>query len=116
MKGSELDRKAAEIGGRIAYVRKLNELTQRELGERLGYGRGAVSKYESGMNEVPVDFVNDFCAEFKVSHAWVMAGAGAMQAESGAGGLDALVASLPAEVQSAVKLVVQELSAKTSSV
>jgi transcriptional regulator with XRE-family HTH domain len=55
------------IGKRIAALRKERELTQRELGERLGLTQGAVFNYEIAVTRVPAAVLVDLTRIFDVS-------------------------------------------------
>lgn len=43
------------VGSRIRYFRKLNNLTQKQLGEKVGVKHNTISSYEKGTNEADQD-------------------------------------------------------------
>lgn len=63
---------------RIRELRKVLNLTQEELGKRLGIKRNTIATYESGRNE-PIDAVISLiCREFNVNEEWLRNGTGEM--------------------------------------
>lgn len=67
-----------ELKERIAQVRKVYKLTQKEFGERIGVAANTVTNYESG-NRSPIDAVLvSICREFGVSEEWLRTGEGDM--------------------------------------
>lgn len=64
---------------RIKTVRKANNLTQTEFGERIGATRPMVASYEGGA-VVPGDTILKLISkEFSVSFAWLKTGEGPME-------------------------------------
>lgn len=67
-----------EMKDRIARVRKLLGLSQRQFGERIGVQRGTVTNYELGRN-IPTETVRQMiCREFGVRREWLENGGGEM--------------------------------------
>lgn len=67
-----------EMKDRIARVRKLLGLSQRQFGERIGVQRGTVTNYELGRN-IPTETVRQMiCREFGVRREWLETGEGEM--------------------------------------
>ena len=67
-----------EMKDRIARVRKLLGLSQRQFGERIGVQRGTVTNYELGRN-IPTETVRQMiCREFGVRREWLETGGGEM--------------------------------------
>ena len=50
-----------EIGKLIATLRKQKNMTQQDLGDKLGVGFRAVSKWERGINFPDIGLINDLC-------------------------------------------------------
>ena len=64
---------------RIKAVRKANNLTQTEFGERIGATRPMVASYEGGA-VVPGDTILKLISkEFSISYAWLKTGEGPME-------------------------------------
>ncbi|MDD3206734.1 MAG: helix-turn-helix transcriptional regulator [Lachnospiraceae bacterium] len=55
------------ISSNIAYYRKLNKLTQKELGEKLGVKSTTVSNWEQGANAPDMEILFDLCKLFNIS-------------------------------------------------
>ncbi|MBQ9833132.1 MAG: helix-turn-helix domain-containing protein [Clostridia bacterium] len=57
---------------RLKELRQLNNMTQDELGERLGIQKAAVSKYETGRVALPPDTLMKLCDIFSVSADYIL--------------------------------------------
>lgn len=55
------------VGERIKYFRKLNKMTQKMLGEKLGVKHNTISSYENGTNELNLDLLFDIANIFDIS-------------------------------------------------
>lgn len=92
---------------RLKEMRETLQLSQAELGEKVGVSGAAVSRWESGERAVPDVCVRAAVREFGVSEAWLRTGTGEMfQAKSREEELGALADSLfrdrPGSFRSAV--------------
>lgn len=80
---------------RLKEMRETLQLSQAELGEKVGVSGAAVSRWESGERAVPDVCVRAAVREFGVSETWLRTGAGEMfQAKSREEELGALADSL----------------------
>lgn len=55
------------VGQKIKYYRKLNKLTQKELGLKIGVKHNTISSYENGTNEPDQDLLFSLAAVFNIS-------------------------------------------------
>lgn len=55
------------VGNKILYFRKLNNLTQQDLAEKLGTTKQTISKYEKGKRKAHQDILFQLCDIFGVS-------------------------------------------------
>ena len=62
------------IGERIRQIRKARGLTLDKFGERIGFGKGAVSMMESGKSNVTNQTVLSICREFGIREEWLREG------------------------------------------
>ena len=78
------------LNERIRKLRKLLNLTQQELADKLKIGRGTLANYELGRNE-PLDAViYSICREFNVNERWLRFGEGDVFSPEPEDELDAL--------------------------
>lgn len=63
---------------RIALLRKALQLTQAEMGSRLGVTRAAISRIESGDRNLTERMIVDIIRNFNVSDHWIRTGDGEM--------------------------------------
>ena len=56
----------ARVGEKIAYYRKLHNLTQDELALKLYVTRQAISKWEKGISIPSIDMLLEICNEFQI--------------------------------------------------
>ena len=66
--------KKREIGERLAQVRALNRLSQKDVGEETGIPWRTYQNYEVGSRDVSADFVLKFCTRFSVRQEWLLDG------------------------------------------
>lgn len=67
---------------RIKELRKTLGLTLEKFGARLGVGKTAINKLESGQNNVTEQMVKSICREFNVDYIWLTTGEGEMFRDS----------------------------------
>ena len=67
------------IGERIRLIRKENGLTLDRFGERIGFGKGAVSMMESGKSNATNQTILSICREFGIRETWLRTGNGPMK-------------------------------------
>ena len=61
------------IGERIKYLRLLSEMSQEELGNRVGVQRAAINKYEKGsVTNVPIATIEKIATIFNVSPTYIV--------------------------------------------
>lgn len=73
----------ATLGDRIKELRKENEMTQEELGSRLGINRAAVNKYEKGtVVNIPVNTLLKLCDIFDVTPNYLILGQAEFEIEN----------------------------------
>lgn len=63
---------------RIRELRKSLGLTLEKFGARLGVGKTAINKLESGQNNVTEQMIKSICREFNVDYIWLTTGEGEM--------------------------------------
>lgn len=63
---------------RIKELRKKLNLSQKDLGKKIGISDAAVSKIEKGINSPSIQTIKSICREFNVSYAWLKDGKGDM--------------------------------------
>jgi len=56
-----------EFGSNMKFLRKQKKMTQKELGEVLGYGYTTISNYENGRNEPSIEDLKKISLYFKVT-------------------------------------------------
>lgn len=56
-----------DFGLLLRALRERSNLTQKQLGSRIGVSEGMISRYENNMSEPPFETVRDFAAIFNVS-------------------------------------------------
>lgn len=66
------------LGNRIKKLRKELDLTQQELGKRIGIKPNSISLIESGNRNASEQVILAICREFNVSEAWLRTGEGEM--------------------------------------
>jgi transcriptional regulator with XRE-family HTH domain len=94
-----------ELGRRIREARIAELITQRELAERSGLGRDAIAKYETGARSISVEDLRSIAAALNTT-AGVLLG----EQQAVAAGLVSNAQSLPAEVQTIVRVLEQHPS------
>ena len=61
------------IGERIKYLRTLADMSQEELGNRVGVQRAAINKYEKGsVTNIPIATVEKIATVFDVSPTYII--------------------------------------------
>ena len=66
------------LGNRIKKLRKELDLTQQELGKRIGIKPNSISLIESGNRNASEQVILSICREFNVSESWLRTGEGEM--------------------------------------
>lgn len=65
------------IGERLNYLReKKLEISQEDLGNKIGVSRFSISNYESGKRNLTDRVITDICREFGVNEVWLRTGEG----------------------------------------
>lgn len=65
------------IGERLNYLREEKlQISQEELGNKIGVSRFSVSNYESGKRNLTDRVIADVCREFGVNEVWLRTGEG----------------------------------------
>ena len=60
-------------GARIKYLRSLSDMSQEELGKRVGVQRAAINKYEKGTVEnIPIKTIEKIASVFDVSPTYIV--------------------------------------------
>lgn len=67
------------IGERVKIIRKENGLTMDKFGERVGVTKVAISRIESGVNNLTPQMAKAIAREFRVSEEWLKTGEGDMR-------------------------------------
>lgn len=63
---------------RVRMIRKAKSLTLEKFGERIGVGKTAISKIESGERGVTDQMCRSICREFNINEMWLRTGEGEM--------------------------------------
>lgn len=66
------------VGNRVKELRKALQLTQTELGDKIGITAGGLSKIESADREPSEPVLRAICREFGVNETWLRTGEGDM--------------------------------------
>ncbi|WP_096636402.1 helix-turn-helix domain-containing protein [Clostridium cochlearium] len=66
------------IAKRVTNIRKSNNLTQKEFGEKLGVSRDVIFNIESGRVKAKDLFLTHLCDIFNVNKEWLLTGEGEM--------------------------------------
>lgn len=65
-----------EIKDNLIALRTILDISQEELGNKIGLSRFSVSNYESGKRNVTDRVIQDICREFNVNEKWLRTGEG----------------------------------------
>jgi phage repressor protein C with HTH and peptisase S24 domain len=79
------------LNDRLRKLRKTLKLNQTEFGARIGVTDGAISRLETGSNNVTDLMVIAVCREFNVNETWLRTGEGEMFIQAAETAIDALV-------------------------
>lgn len=71
-----------KINERVRILRKNLGLTLEKFGNRLGVGKNAISRIETGKNGVTDQMIKSICREFNVDYIWLTTGEGEMFQDS----------------------------------
>lgn len=64
---------STHIGERIKYLRQLADMSQEELGKRVGVQRAAINKYEKGsVTNIPISTIEKIAVVFNVSPNYIV--------------------------------------------
>lgn len=67
------DKSFSTIGRRLRYLRKKANISQQSLSEEFGLGyRTAISEYENGKRQIPIDIAKKYSEKFNVSTDWII--------------------------------------------
>lgn len=66
------------MGERLRKVRKILEITQQQLADKLGVSRSNIAGYEAGRNDPGDAFISLFCKLYNVNEEWLRHGSGEM--------------------------------------
>ena len=65
------------VGERLNYLReKKLEISQEDLGNKIGVSRFSISNYELGKRNLTARVITDICREFGVNEIWLRTGEG----------------------------------------
>ena len=59
------------IAERLKYLRENSELTQQELGDKLGVTRATIASYETGKSSISVNILIEYAKFFNVTTDWI---------------------------------------------
>lgn len=77
------------MGERVKLLRKENNLSQEEFGEKINIkAKAHISSLESGKRSVTDRIINDICREFNVNEDWLRNGTGEMFVDASVLSLD----------------------------
>ena len=68
----------SEMKDRLKELRKVLDIKQREVAERLGVAVGVVGTWESGGSPIPRARIYQLCKEYNVRREWLETGVGEM--------------------------------------
>jgi transcriptional regulator with XRE-family HTH domain len=69
-----MDQTMIDIGKRLEQIRTILDLTQDEMGEILGKGKGSISKYENGDATPPISAIKKYAEIGNVTFDWIFTG------------------------------------------
>lgn len=72
----EIDRPYLDVGQRVYYIRKLNDLTQTEFAEKFFVSQDLVSAIERGIKPLIEQNRKMLCHVFGVNEDWILTGEG----------------------------------------
>ena len=61
-----------DFGARLKKLRMKNHLTQKELGERIGLSKGAISTYELGVSQPPLEILAKLAGVFGITTDYLL--------------------------------------------
>lgn len=64
------------IKDRIKELRKMQQMTQAEFGEKIFVSRSLISSYEKGIKPIPNRTLETICNAFNVNKQWLLHGKG----------------------------------------
>lgn len=76
------------INSRIKLLRKVLELSQEEFGSKIGITKTAISKIETGRNNLTDSTIKLLCTKFNVNEDWLRTGEGEIFIETATFSLD----------------------------
>ncbi|WP_268807854.1 helix-turn-helix domain-containing protein [Metasolibacillus fluoroglycofenilyticus] len=76
------------INNRIKLLRKVLKLSQEDFGRKLGITKTAISKIETGRNNLTDSTIKLLCTNFNVNEVWLRTGKGEMFIETATFSLD----------------------------
>ncbi|MEK3942262.1 MULTISPECIES: helix-turn-helix transcriptional regulator [Paenibacillus] len=62
------------IGANIKQLRKIHNLNQTDLANKIGVSQGSLSDLESGKGKPAIETVFSICSEFGCSYEWLLTG------------------------------------------
>ncbi|CZR95875.1 Helix-turn-helix domain protein [Clostridioides difficile] len=65
-----------DIKDRIKELRKIQQMTQSEFGEKIFVSRSLISAYEKGIKPIPNRTIETICNSFNVNKQWLLTGEG----------------------------------------
>lgn len=68
--------KHTEIGKRLAAIRKQHSLSQKEVGDKLGFPWRTYQTWEIGSRQINLEHMVSFCTFFEVRVEWMVTGTG----------------------------------------
>ena len=66
------------VGERVRAIRKANNMTLEQFGDRIGMGSSSISDIENGRRDLTKQTFLSICREFSIREAWLRTGQGDM--------------------------------------
>lgn len=60
------------FGEKLSYLRRINKVSQDELGKALGYTKNAISGWETGRTEPPIHIIIEIAKYFNVTTDYLL--------------------------------------------
>lgn len=81
-----------KVSERVRFIRKnIAGLTMNDFGHRLGVGKTAISKLESGESSLTNQMCRAICREFHINETWLLDGDGPIEVEASSSPISDLV-------------------------
>lgn len=67
---------------RLKLIREYLNMSQEQMGKRLGVNKATISRLETGVNKITEQMIKSICREFNINEEWFCNGIGEMTEET----------------------------------